>query len=107
MVLVHSLFLGILAGFVLPSEEPQAPDRPLLEPAVKLLADGKPFHVQIGHAAPYVYDYNEDGKKDLLVGQFGEGKCRIYLNQGTDAAPVFEDFTWLMAGDEPAKTDPG
>ena len=107
MLLVPSLFLGILAGGVLPGDEPQTPDRPLLQPAVKLLADGKPFDVQIGHAAPYVYDFDKDGKKDLLVGQFGEGKCRIYLNQGTDAAPEFKDFTWLMAGGVPAKTDPG
>ena len=37
-------------------------------------------------ATPTVVDWNNDGKKDLAVGAL-DGKLRIYLNQGTDAAP--------------------
>ncbi len=32
-------------------------------------------------------DFNEDGKKDLLVGD-SNGYLFIFLNEGTDAAPV-------------------
>lgn len=48
---------------------------------------------------PYVCDYNADGKKDLLVGQEGIGRpCNVYvyLNEGTDATPVFGDSTPVL-----------
>jgi len=65
---------------------------------VKIEADGKAIDVEVGHAVPCVLGWNNDGKKDLIVGQFGGGKIRLYLNQGTDDAPVFKDFTFLRAG---------
>ncbi|MBI3097512.1 MAG: hypothetical protein HYY93_04595 [Planctomycetes bacterium] len=65
--------------------------------------DGKePIDVSIGHATPYVIDWNRDGKKDLLVGQFDEGKLRIYLNQGRDGAPEFKGFSYMQAGGKDA-----
>jgi hypothetical protein len=36
-----------------------------------------------------VADWNSDGRKDLVVGAM-DGKIRVYLNVGTDAAPDFE-----------------
>jgi hypothetical protein len=68
------------------------------QPGVKLEADGKPIDVEIGHLVPCVVDWNGDGKKDLIVGQFAGGKIRLYLKQGTDNAPVFKDFSYLQAG---------
>jgi hypothetical protein len=41
-----------------------------------------------GRATPLVADWNNDGKKDLLVGDIN-GKISLYLNEGTDAAPDF------------------
>jgi hypothetical protein len=68
-----------------------------------LVLDGKePIDVDVGHATPYVVDWDGDGKKDLLVGQFGDGKLRIYLNKGTDAQPKFDRFTYLQAGGKAA-----
>ena len=52
----------------------------------------------IGHAAPYIYDWNRDGLRDLLVGQFGEGKLRIYLNEGSEKRPRYGAFSWFKAG---------
>ena len=58
-----------------------------LAPPVRLEAAGKPIDTDVGHAAPFVADWDGDGVRDLLVGQFGEGILRIYRNQGTNAAP--------------------
>lgn len=42
-------------------------------------------------------DWNGDGKKDLLTGEYN-GNIRIYLNTNTDADPVFSGYTKLMVG---------
>ena len=85
-------------------------DLPQLAPPVKIMAGGVPIEADIGHAAPFVWDVNRDGRKDLLVGQFGSGevsgRCRVYLNVGTDAEPRFDDFTFLQAGGEDAAIFP-
>jgi len=69
-----------------------------MAPGVKLEADGKAIDVPIGHLVPCALDWNADGKKDLIVGVFQGGKIRLYLNQGTDAAPAFKNFSTLQAG---------
>lgn len=93
-----------------------------LQPPVRILAGDKPIDVTTGHAAPYVLDFDGDGKKDLLVGEFGDGefpvaelpdalaagwkkgnnfangRLRIYRNVGTDKAPRFDGFEYLQAG---------
>jgi hypothetical protein len=50
-------------------------------------------------AAPDVFDWNGDGRKDLIVGNM-DGKILIYLNRGTDDSPSFDGFEYLMAGGE-------
>ena len=71
------------------------------EQPFRLEASGKPIEVDIGHAAPYVHDFDGDGVRDLLVGQFGgPGHLLIYKNHGTDKAPKFEEHQKLMAGGE-------
>ncbi len=69
-----------------------------LAPPVRLVAGGQPINVDIGHAAPFVADLKGDGKPVLLVGQFGEGKLRLYPNVGTKSEPRFDKFDWLKAG---------
>jgi hypothetical protein len=58
-----------------------------LAPPVRLAAAGKPIDTEIGHAAPFVCDFDGDGVQDLLVGQFGGGILWIYRNEGTNAQP--------------------
>ena len=78
-----------------------------LEPPFRVQAGGKAIDVEVGHAAPYVVDFDGDGVRDLLVGQFGKGRCRIYKNKGTDKAPEFGDFQYLEAGGKVAEVKAG
>jgi hypothetical protein len=77
------LILGLLATATPPADDPA---RELLPP-VRLEAAGKPIDTAVGHAAPFVADFDGDGVKDLLVGQFGDGILWIYRNVGTSARP--------------------
>jgi hypothetical protein len=69
-----------------------------LAPPVRIEAAGAPINVDVGHSAPFVVDWNRDGKPDLLVGQFGQGKLRIYLNRGTAEKPTFGEHEVFEAG---------
>lgn len=83
LIMFRTLIL-VLTGLI-PAEN-IAPSAEL-EPPVRLEAAGKPIDTEIGHAAPFVCDFDGDGLKDLLVGQFGEGLLRIYRNEGTNSEP--------------------
>jgi len=48
------------------------------------------------YSAPVMTDWNGDGKKDLLVGEFELGRIRFYANIGENDAPVFDGFEYLM-----------
>jgi hypothetical protein len=74
---------------------------------VKIAAGDEPIDVRVGHLVPCTVDWNNDGKKDLVIGQFSGGSIRLYLNAGTDTEPVFEDFVLLEAGGKPIKLDAG
>ena len=54
-------------------------------------------------------DWNGDGKKDLIVGHFmgKDGNVKLFINSGTDAAPVFEKEQSLMADNKPIRLDAG
>jgi hypothetical protein len=80
------LFSGICYGY-----------EPVLKGAQQIMASSIPLDVG-SYSVPNAYDWNNDGKKDLLVGQFLNGKVRLYLNSGTDASPIFTTFTFLQAG---------
>lgn len=52
--------------------------------------------ITISNSAPNVVDYNNDGKKDLVVGGAG-GTLRLYVNVGTDASPEFDASVTIKA----------
>ena len=80
---------------------------PGLGKGIKLEAGGAPIDVEVGHAAPYFVDFDGDGVKDLLVGQFGSGKLRIYKNVGSNKQPKFDKFTFFQAGGADATVPAG
>src|SRR5262245_1074864 len=62
---------------------------------VRLTAGGAAIRVESpGYAAPCWADVDGDGKKDLLVGQFNQGKIRVFKNLGAGKLAAGE---WLKA----------
>ncbi len=80
---------------------------PQFQPGVQLQAAGKPLAWSVGHLVPCVTDWNGDGKKDLIVGRFSGGAIEVFLNSGTDAAPVFGESMPMTAGGNPIKLKAG
>ena len=72
---------------------------PIFQTGVKLNAGGQILNLMGtgGHARPDVADWNNDGKKDLIVAD-GNGSITLFLNTGTDANPVLAAGTRLSAG---------
>lgn len=86
------LLLSTLSSFL--------PQGPAFEPPVRLAAAGEPIRVESpGYAAPSWHDVDGDGKKDLVVGQFREGKIAWYRNLGKGS---FAARAWLQAGGKDA-----
>lgn len=56
--------------------------------------------VKLGMAGPAIYDWDHDGKNDLLVGEFGSGSNSnlvIFKNTGTNKEPVYSaDTTYAV-----------
>ena len=80
-----------------------------LEKPFQLLAGDQPLDIGgIGYAAPFVGDFDLDGRRDLLVGQFREGKMRIFLNQGSNETPKFgAEYVWFQDGAETGRVPTG
>ena len=107
VTLVLTALIGCKKSEPAPEPDKVAVAGPKFQQGVKLQAAGKPIDIKTGHLVPCVSDWNSDGKKDLIVGQFSKGAIRLYLNQGTDTEPVFNDFSLLQAGGKPIKMAAG
>ncbi len=78
-----------------------------LEPPVRLKADGETIDIgklsRYAHAGPALGDYDGDGDRDLLVGDF-PGYFWLFENENNDENPVYTSKGKLKAGDADAKT---
>jgi hypothetical protein len=84
------LACGMGAGFLLP-----AADAVEFEKPARLKGGGEFIRVESpGFAAPCHDDIDGDGKKDLLVGQFRDGKIRVFKGLGGER---FARGEWLRA----------
>jgi hypothetical protein len=93
---LHDLLVGDASGNVHIFLNTTDNINPLLDSGNPVLVGGEPISVGI-RATPIVDDWNEDGNKDLLVGNF-EGNIIIYLNEGTDSEPLFNSSFNLQTG---------
>jgi hypothetical protein len=82
-----------------PAEELGAP--------IRLEAAGKVIDTDVGHAAPFVGDFDDDGVNDLLVGQFGDGILWVYRNEGTNAQPKLAAGQKFKDGNEDGRVPTG
>lgn len=82
-------------------------DGAIFENPVRLWADGKPIDTGLlskaAHAGPEIGDVDDDGDRDLLVGDF-PGYIWLFENTGTDHKPVYTARGKLQAGGTDAKT---
>jgi hypothetical protein len=77
------------------------PRLPEFAPPVRLTADGVPIRVEApGYASPCLADVDGDGKPDLLVGQFHQGKIRFFKGLG---GGKFGKGSWLEADGKTAE----
>lgn len=62
-------------------------------------AGGEPVSVEApGYACPTVVDLNNDGRLDLVVGQFNQGAMQFFKNTAEPGqTPSFEKGEWLMS----------
>jgi len=98
------LFPGAaLAPALATAQEPRELRKP-----VHIEAAGRPLDVErSGHSAPFAGDFFEDGSLALLVGQYTDGRLRIYRNTGTRTTPRFGSYTWFEAGGKIASVPVG
>ena len=96
--------LLLLAAGAAPAAAPPAAQ--LAEP-VRIEAAGQPIDTDIGHAAPFVGDFDGDGVQDLLVGQFGQGQLWVFRNEGTSAAPKLAAGVKFKDGAEEGRVPAG
>ncbi len=82
---------------------------PAFEKGIKLKAADAEINLKVGHLVPVVTDWNGDKKKDLIVGHFTgrDGNVKLYLNKGTNAAPVLAAGVPVNAGGKPIRMDGG
>jgi hypothetical protein len=87
--------LSLLLSLVL------APATTSFEAPVRMKAGDEPVKVEApGFAAPCWHDVDGDGQGDLVVGQFNDGKIRVYRGLGKGKLAAGE---WLKAEGEVAQ----
>lgn len=72
-----------------------------LGPGQYVQANGADITVP-GYSVPSYVDFNNDGQKDLIIGEGGNWKkpgIRVYLNHGTASTPQFSDYFYLTKSD--------
>lgn len=71
------------------------------KPPVRLEAAGTPIEVEApGYASPAWHDVNGDGRADLVVGQFRDGKMKAFTRNEDGS---FAKGEWIKAGEKVAQ----
>ena len=95
ILIAGTVLTGLLFGPQFPSCHAQLGNVELNAP-VQVLASGEPIDVKrSGHSAPFFGDIDGDGLKDLIVGEYFEGRVRVFKNRGTAQQPAFTSYKWI------------
>ncbi len=81
-------------------------EAPELEAPLFIQDNGQDLEVDYC-SVPCVVDWNEDGVKDLLVGQFSYGYIKLFENRGTDLNPLFNGWTYVESNGSPITANYG
>ncbi len=79
---------------------------PALEPGVELQNGTGPFAINYMTSVTFP-DWNNDGKKDIVVSQFSYGYVWLFLNLGTDLNPIFDGGAMIESAGAPINTSYG
>lgn len=86
------LIIGLLS--ILPAQTP------VFETGQRVQAGGTDIDVGY-YASPFYYDWDGDGVKDLVTGQYSSGYVRFYKNYGTNSNASYSAFQYLYADGSP------
>ncbi|MCK5063873.1 MAG: hypothetical protein KAQ97_01250 [Candidatus Fermentibacteraceae bacterium] len=54
--------------------------------------------IDVGNfGAPCIVDWDGDGLKDLVLGEFILGRIRFYANSNSNDSPVFTNFSYVQS----------
>ena len=98
------ILVGNYTGLIYLFENVGSPAEPRFAPGVPLRCGDRLLRVA-GFAAPVVCDWNNDGRKDLVVGDL-LGRVHVFRNTGADEAPAFERDMMLTVSGEPVALGP-
>ncbi len=74
-------------------------DEPVFKAEDSSMIEAKDETIDLGYySSPVVFDFNSDGKKDLICSG-GYSGLFLYLNEGTDSKPVFSDYSRFYTDD--------
>lgn len=79
---------------------------PTIQPGFKV-KDGASLLKVYYDAIPTLADWNNDGAKDMLVGQYTSGHIYLYLNLGTDLNPLFNGGVQVKSNGSPINVSYG
>jgi len=93
---VHDLLVGNAVGNIIVFLNSGTKKEPLLTKGVYVHLGDVLLDAGI-RTAPEAADWNGDGTMDLLVGSM-DGRIKVYLNKGSERAPVFDSYSFLQIG---------
>ena len=89
------LLVGDAFGFITLYLNTGTNDNPILTNTGRIKVGSNDYN-EGEKATPVVNDWNEDGKKDLVVGA-EDGRIRLLINEGTNNNPVFNSIKYVQA----------
>lgn len=97
---------SIAAGVLVLTGFPAFAAAPDLAAGQRLYSGDSPLVVQ-DDATPEVVDWNNDGRPDLLVGQYTSGRINLFLNLSSNATPLLDDGAFVESSGSPIQTSYG